>query len=79
LFFHLVDNHLVDKFLECKVRHFRRNLKGIIQTFGLKKYFQAVDAEDAAVADTAALAGGKDFDIATTSVNLPMTSAFPTS
>jgi len=32
--------------------------------------FQAVDAEDAAVADTAAFVGGKDFDIVPTSVKI---------
>jgi len=34
----------------------------------LKKHFQAVDVEDAAVAESAAFAGNKDFDIAPTSV-----------
>ena len=34
----------------------------------LEKNLQAVNAEDAAVADAAALAGGKDFDVAPTSV-----------
>lgn len=34
----------------------------------LKKYLQSVNAEDAAVAQTAALAGGKDFDVAPASV-----------
>lgn len=34
----------------------------------LQKYFQVVDAEDAAVADAAAVAGGKDFDVSPTSV-----------
>lgn len=34
----------------------------------LKKNIEAVNAEDAAVADAAALAGGKDFDVAPASV-----------
>lgn len=34
----------------------------------LEKNRQAVNAEDAAVADAAALAGGKDFDVSPTSV-----------
>lgn len=33
-----------------------------------KKYLQSVNAEDAAVAQTAALAGGKDFDVSPTTV-----------
>ena len=33
-----------------------------------KEYFKVVDAEDAAVADTAALAGGQYLDIAPTAV-----------
>ena len=33
-----------------------------------KKNIEAVNAEDAAVADAAALAGGKDFDVAPTAV-----------
>ena len=33
-----------------------------------KKNIEAVNAEDAAVAQTAALAGGKDFDVSPTSV-----------
>lgn len=33
-----------------------------------KKYLQSVNAEDAAVAQAAALAGGKDFDVSPTSV-----------
>jgi len=36
----------------------------------LEKNFQAVDAEDAAVTDATAFAGGKDFDIAPTSVKI---------
>lgn len=35
---------------------------------GLQKNIEAVNAEDAAVAQTAALAGGKDFDVSPTSV-----------
>lgn len=35
---------------------------------GLQKNFEAVNAEDAAVADAAALAGGKDFNVSPTSV-----------
>ncbi len=35
-----------------------------------KKYLQVVDAEDAAVADAAALAGGKQLDVAPTSVKI---------
>lgn len=35
---------------------------------GLQKNIEAVYAEDAAVAQTAALAGGKDFDVSPTSV-----------
>jgi len=57
LFFHLVDNHLVDKFFICKVTHFQRT------TQILKKNIEAVYAEDAAVADTAALAGSQQFHI----------------
>ncbi len=34
----------------------------------LKKNFKVVDAEDAAVADAAALAGGEQLDVAPTSV-----------
>jgi len=34
----------------------------------LKEYFKVVDAEDAAVADAAALAGGEQLDVAPTSV-----------
>lgn len=34
----------------------------------LEKNIEAVNAEDAAVAQTAALAGGEDFDVAPTSV-----------
>ena len=34
----------------------------------LKKNFEAVNAEDAAVAQTAALAGSENFDVAPTSV-----------
>ena len=34
----------------------------------LEKNIEAVNAEDAAVADAAALAGGKDFDVSPTSV-----------
>ena len=45
-----------------KFTHFQRN------TQMLKKNIEAVDAEDAAVAQTAALAGGKDFDVSPTSV-----------
>lgn len=35
-----------------------------------KEYFQVVDAEDAAVAYFAALAGGKDFDVPPTTVKI---------
>ena len=35
-----------------------------------KEYFKVVDAEDAAVADTAALAGGKQLDVAPASVKI---------
>lgn len=35
-----------------------------------KENLQVVDAEDAAVADAAALARGKDFDVAPTSVKI---------
>jgi len=35
-----------------------------------KKHFQAVNTEDAAVAYLVALAGGKDFDIAPTSLKI---------
>ncbi len=34
----------------------------------LKKNIETVNAEDAAVADAAALAGGEDFDVSPTSV-----------
>lgn len=46
----------------CKYTHFQRN------TQMLKKNFEAVDAEDAAVTDAATLAGGKQLDVAPTSV-----------
>ena len=35
-----------------------------------KEYFKVVDAEDAAVADTAALAGGKQLDVAPAAVEI---------
>lgn len=35
---------------------------------GLQKNIEAVNAEDAAVAQTAALAGGKDFDVSPASI-----------
>ncbi len=35
-----------------------------------EEYFEVVDAEDAAVADAAALAGGKQLDVAPTSVKI---------
>lgn len=35
---------------------------------GLQENFKVVDAEDTAVADTATLAGGKQLDVAPTSV-----------
>ena len=46
----------------CKFTQFQRN------TQISKKNFEAVNAEDAAVADAAALAGGKDFHVSPTSV-----------
>lgn len=45
-----------------KFRQFQRN------TQISKKNFEAVNAEDAAVADAAALAGGKDFHVSPASV-----------
>ena len=40
----------------------------IIKRFGLKKNFEVIDLEDAAVADAAALAGGKQLDVAPAAV-----------
>ena len=45
-----------------KYTEFQRN------TQMLKKNIETVNAEDAAVADAAALAGGEDFDVSPTSV-----------
>ena len=44
------------------------NTKLVIFSEVSKKYFKVVDAEDTAVADTATLAGGKQLDVAPTSV-----------
>ena len=46
------------------------NTKLVIFSEVSKKYFKVVDAEDAAVADFAALAGGQYLDIAPTSVKI---------
>ena len=53
----LCNNGFIRKFTQ-----FQRN------TQMLKKNIEAVNAEDAAVADAAALAGGKDFDVSPASV-----------
>ena len=45
-----------------------RIFSGICVTILLQKYFKVVDTEDAAVANLAALAGGKQLDVAPTSV-----------
>lgn len=47
-----------------------RIFNGISVTIWLQKYFAVVDAEDTAVAYLAALPGGKDFDIAPTTVKI---------
>lgn len=46
------------------------NTKLVIFSEVSKKYFKVVDAEDAAVADFAALAGGKQLDIAPAAVEV---------
>ena len=45
-----------------------RIFSGICVTILLKKYFKVVDTEDAAVANLAALAGGKQFYVAPAAV-----------
>ena len=44
------------------------NLRIFCEIRKLEKYLQVVDAEDTTVADSAALAGGKQLDVAPTSV-----------
>ena len=47
-----------------------RIFSGICVTILLKKYFKVVDTEDAAVANLAALAGGKQFYVAPASIKI---------
>ena len=47
-----------------------RIFSGICVTILLQKYFKVIDTEDAAVANLAALAGGKQLDVAPTSVTV---------
>ena len=47
-----------------------RIFSGICVTILLQKYFKVIDTEDAAVANLAALAGGKQFYVAPASIKI---------
>lgn len=47
-----------------------RIFSGICVTIWLQKYFEVIDLEDAAVADFATFAGGKQLDIAPASIKI---------
>ena len=47
-----------------------RIFSGICVTILLQKYFKVIDTEDAAVANLAALAGGKQLDVAPASIKI---------